>query len=395
MANEKISMEELLAQQEDAFQPLTIGESIEGRVVSVNKNGIWVDLGPHGAGLVVGPEIRDKSVTGGALQPGDVISASIVDPEVDEGYAILSLKKASRDKIWNTLVKLMKENTVISVKPFDSNKGGLLMEYETVRGFLPVSQLSTENYPRVTDKDEIQIRLSALIGKPMDVVVLDANEKEGKLIFSEKEAKKGEVAGVIDKFEIGNKVKGVVTGVVDFGIFVNVEGVEGLIHISEISWERVEDPSKVVKIGDQVEAKVIGIENDRFSLSLKRLTDDPWAEAAKTFKIGDVVEGEVTRVTPFGAFVRIHDKIEALVHISELAEGHIKDPNEVVAVAKKYKFQILSIDLDNHKIALSLKAVAENKPKKAAKSEEKPADVKAEKEEASDKEVEKNDQDEK
>jgi ribosomal protein S1 len=231
----------------------------------------------------------------------------------------------------------------------------------------------------VSDKDEIQIRLSGLCGKQLDVIVLDLDEKEGKLIFSEKEAKKGEVNQVLDKFEIGAKVKGIVTGVVDFGIFVNVEGVEGLIHISEISWDRVEDPSKIVKVGDEVTAVIIGIENDRFSLSMKRLTDDPWAEAAKGFKVGDVVEGEVTRITPFGAFVRIHDKIEALVHISELSEGHIKEPSEVVEVAKKYKFKILNIDKENHKIALSLKALTkesaeskEEKPETAAETDEKP-----------------------
>jgi small subunit ribosomal protein S1 len=381
MTKEKVNMEDLLAEQEQAFKTLTVGDSIDGEVVSISKSGIWIDLGPHGAGLVVGPEVRDKSITGEKLKPGDVISASVLETESDEGYAILSMRKASRDKIWDNLSKLAKDGTIISVKPFDANKGGLLMEYEGIRGFLPVSQLSTENYPRVSDKDEIQIRLSGLIGKPMDVVVLDADEKEGKLIFSEKEARKGEVSQVIDRFEIGHKVKGVVTGVVDFGIFVNVEGVEGLIHISEISWDRVEDPSKIVKVGDAIEAVIIGIENDRFSLSLKRLTEDPWAKAAKEFKVGDIVEGEVTRVTPYGSFVRIHDKIEALVHISELAEGHIKDPNEIVEVAKRYKFQILSIDVENHKIALSLKAVKEKKAKRdtATEKKEEKAEEKAEK----------------
>lgn len=178
---------------------------------------------------------------------------------------------------------------------------------------------------------------------------------------------------VINKFSIGDKVKGTVTGIVDFGVFINVDGVEGLVHISELAWDRVEDPSKIVKIGQEVEALIIGIENDRFSLSLKRLLDDPWAETAKQFKIGDIIEGEITRITPFGAFARIHENIEALVHISELAEGHIKDPNEVVEVAKKYEFMILNIDKDNHKIALSLKAVKEKN--KLSKKEEKPKEV--------------------
>ena len=366
---EALSMEDLLKSEEDSFKTLAVGETVEGKIVSITKNGIWLDLGKFGGGLVVGPEIRDKSVIND-LSVGDSITASVLEMEYDGGNALLSLK-ASREKIWTRLSKMVENKELISVKPIDANKGGLLIEVEGVRGFLPVSQLSTENYPRVSDKDEIQIRLSNLIGKSMQVIVLDADEREGKLIFSEKEAKKGEMSEVINKFAIGDRIKGTVTGIVDFGVFINVNGVEGLVHISELAWDRVEDPSKIVKIGQEVEALIIGIENDRFSLSLKRLKDDPWAETAGEFKIGEIVEGEITRITPFGAFARIHDNIEALVHISELAEGHIKDPGEVVEVAKKYKFMILNIDKENHKIALSLKAV---EAKKKLKEEEKTAE---------------------
>jgi small subunit ribosomal protein S1 len=373
---DKISMEDLLASEEASFATLIVGDSVEGKVVSITKNGIWLDLGPYGAGLVVGPEIKDKTIVGD-LNIGDALSAVVLETEYEDGNALLSLKRASREKAWTRLARLAESKEVISVRPLDANKGGLLIEQEGIRGFLPVSQLSTENYPRVTDKDEIQIRLSGLIGKAMSVVILDADEKENKLIFSEKEAKKTEMSEVINKFAIGDKVKGTVTGIVDFGIFINVDGVEGLVHISEIAWDRVEDPSKFVKIGDEVDALIIGIENDRFSLSLKRLKEDPWAETAKQFKVGDKIEGEVTRITPFGAFVRIHDNIEALVHISELSEGHIKDPNEVVETAKRYTFIILSIDKENHKIALSLKAVV----KKGAKETTPEPDDKSDKKE--------------
>ncbi len=367
MSKRVITMEELLAQEEESFKTLSVGDTVEGRVVQVTKNGIWLDLGRYGGGLVVGPEIRDKNIVSD-LKVGDQLTASVLELEYDGGNTLLSLKKASKEKAWTKLVKMADTKELVSLKPLDANKGGLLMEIDGIRGFLPVSQLSTENYPRVSDKDEIQIRLSALIGKPMEVIVLDANEKENKLIFSEKEAKKGEMSEVINKYAIGDKIKGTVTGIVDFGIFINVNGVEGLVHISEIAWDRVDDPSKIVKIGDKVEALIIGIDNDRFSLSLKRLTEDPWAKTAKQFKIGEVVEGEITRITPFGAFARIHDNIEALVHISELSESHIKDPSEVVEVAKKYQFMILNIDEENHKIALSLKAVKKEKAEKAEKA---------------------------
>jgi len=370
----KMTMEELLAQHEDAFKTLEKNDTVEGTVVSANRNGVWVDLGQYGSGLIVGPELSDRSLITGDMKPGSLVSASVVEPEFEGGYAVLSMKRASKEKAWSTLSRMAKDREMVEVSPTDANKGGLLVELEGVRGFLPVSQLSTEKYPRVADKDEIQARLSELIGKPMNVIVLDADEAENKLIFSEKAANRGEVTKVLDKFKVGDKVSGRVTGVVDFGVFVNVDGVEGLVHISEISWERISDPGKIYKVGDKVDAEIIGIENDRFSLSIKRLTDDPWAEAAKTFSVGDKVEGEVTRITPFGAFVRIHDNIEALVHISELGDGHVAAPGDVVETAKKYQFTILNIDKATHKIALSLKAARQ----KTAATEAKKAVEKAE-----------------
>ncbi len=364
----KMTMEELLAQHEDAFKTLEKNDTVEGTVVSANRNGVWVDLGQYGSGLIVGPELNDRRLITEDMKPGSLVSASVVEPEFEGGYAVLSMKRASKEKSWSVLARMAKDREMVEVSPMDANKGGLLVELEGIRGFLPVSQLSTEKYPRVADKDEIQARLAELIGKPMNVIVLDADERENKLIFSEKAANKGEITKVLDKFAIGDKVSGRVTGVVDFGVFVNVDGVEGLVHISEISWERISDPGKIYKVGDKVDAEIIGIENDRFSLSIKRLTDDPWAEAAKGFSVGDKVEGEVTRITPFGAFVRIHDNIEALVHISELGDGHVATPSDVVEAAKKYQFTILNIDKATHKIALSLKAAKKSTPKVEAEA---------------------------
>lgn len=373
MANKKEpqTMAELLAAEESAAKPLADNDVIEGKVVSVTKAGIWLDLGVHGTGLAVGNDAAESGYKDSL--PGDMITASVIVPEMDEGYALLSLKKASREKSWEKLEDLKRTAEILSVKPFDANKGGLLMEHEGVKGFLPVSQLSTENYPRVTDKDEIVNRLSALIGKPLSVVVLDVDKKEGKLIFSEKEAKKDEMSEAISGLEIGQKVTGKVTGVVDFGIFMNIDGIEGLVHISEISWDRVEDPSKFAKVGDDLKVVVIGKERDKVSLSLKRLSEDPWAKEVAHVKIGDIIEGEVTRITPFGAFVRITKSVEALVHISELSVDHIANPSDVVEVGKTYKFKVVSVDIENHKLALSLKEVSKKaKTVSAEKPEEKP-----------------------
>lgn len=381
----EMTMEDLMASYEDKISVPKDGDILEGTVLNITKNGLWLDLGSHGTGLVVGPEIFGSEVDGKEVKSGDKMSASVICQETDEGYILLSLRKATREKIWDKLIRMMNEGEVFKVKAFDANKGGLLVEYETVRGFLPVSQLSTEHYPRVSDKDEILARLNEIIGRPLDVVVLDADRAESKLIFSERAALREKTEEILDKFSIGDKVKGKVTGVVDFGIFLNVQGVEGLVHISEISWDRVDDPSDFVSLGDEIDVKIIGIESEKISLSIKRLSGDPWLKKVKNIKVSDVIKGEVSRITPFGAFVKLQEGIEALVHISELSDKHVTSPDAVVQEGKKYDFKVISIDMDNHKMALSLKSVSEPKTEKKVKVEEPTAEEK--KETKKDKEV--------
>lgn len=372
------TMEDLLADNEEKVKPLAENDTIEGTVVSVTKAGIWLDLGVYGTGLAVGYEAAEAGYNDSVS--GDKITASVVVPEMDEGYALLSLRKASKEKSWDILFELKESGEIIKIKPFDANKGGLLLDHEGVKGFLPVSQLSTEHYPRVTDKDEILNRLMSLTGQILEVIVLDVDKKEGKLIFSEKEARKDELSSAIGKLNVGEKVTGKVTGIVDFGIFMNIDGIEGLVHISEISWDRVEDPSKFAKIGDEMKVVVIGKEHDKVSLSLKRLSPDPWAKEVSHIKVGDEIEGEVTRITPFGAFVRITKSVEALVHISELSEDHIVNPSEVVTVGESNVFKVISVDIENHKLALSLKEIKKKKPaKKVEKKDPKKAEKTAEK----------------
>lgn len=363
-SSKQLTMQDLLDQAKDEVKVIEPGETVEGEVVAITKNGIWLDLGVYGTGLVVGIEISDPTLRKD-IKIGDKMSASVIEQEFDNGEVLLSLKKATKERSWDMLKRLKDTGETILVRPFEANKGGLMIEVDGVRGFLPVSQLTAEHYPRVTDKDEILIRLNQLIKKAMVVGVLDADKKENKVIFSEKIAKKDEIEKEIQKFKIGDKMKGRVTGIADFGVFLNIDGIEGMIHISEIAWDKVDDPSKYVKIGDTVNVVIIGIEGDRLSLSMKKLLDDPWVESVKQLKVGDSVKGEVTRFTPFGAFVKIQDNLEALVHISELSEDHVKDPSDIVAIGKKYDFRVLSIDIDNHRLALTLKE------KKAVKKEEK------------------------
>jgi len=359
-ASADMTMEQLLADYE--VGGMGSGDVMEGTVIAADKHEIWLDLGDRGTGLVIGREIERAN----DINPGDQLSASVIEPETDEGYALLSLKKVAKEKGWEALQERMDAGEVFEIRPFDANKGGLLVEVDGIRGFLPVSQLSAENYPRVSgaDKDEILHRLTNLVGKPLNVRVLDLNRRDNKLIVSEKAARREDTESKVSQMKVGQVVKGLVTGVVDFGIFVNVQGIEGLVHISEIAWDRVDSPSKYVKVGQEIEAKIIAIDRDKLSLSMKQLQDDPWIDAVKKLKVGSEVEGTVTRITPFGAFVQVTPVIEALVHISELSDEHVEDPTKLLKVGEKKKFRIITIDADSHKLSLSLKA-----PNKASTKE--------------------------
>jgi small subunit ribosomal protein S1 len=344
-------MDELLAQSD--IQQLKTGDVIEGVVTSVRKNEVWIDLGANGVGVVMRREIGH----GQQLEEGQQIVVSVVDPEMDEGHALLSMRRAAKDRGWDELQKAFDNQEILEISPYDANRGGLLVELEGIRGFLPVSQLAAGHYPRVSgaDKDEILQKLNALTSKTLRVRILDISRKDNKLIFSEKEAVKDDMAQRFSKLKPGDVVEGVVTGVIDFGAFVNVDGIEGLIHISEISWERVEDPRNYVKNGQTIQAKIIAIDKDRLSLSLKQMQEDPWLHEVKAFKKGDVVEGKVTRITPFGAFVQLSPSVEALVHVSEMSDDEGADPEKIFQLNEKKKFKVLEIDTEGRKIALSLK----------------------------------------
>ena len=358
-----LTMDELLADSE--VSNLTTGEVVEGEVTSIKKNEVWIDLGARGVGVVMRREIG----YGQKLEEGQTITVSVIDPEMDEGHALLSMKRAVKDRGWDELQRVHEANDIVEIVPYDANRGGLLVEMEGIRGFLPVSQLAAGHYPRVSgaDKDEILQKLNALTNKPLRVRVLDVSRKDNKLIFSEKEAVKDDMQARFSELKVGDEVEGVVTGVIDFGAFINVDGIEGLIHISEISWECVDNPRNYVKVGEELKAKIIAIDKDRLSLSLKQMSEDPWLEQVKAFKKGEVVEGKVTRITPFGAFVQLSPSVEALVHVSEMSDDEAVDPEKLFQLNEKKEFKVLDIDTESRKIALSLKEA------KATKTKAKPA----------------------
>lgn len=359
-----ITMDDLLASSD--IKELKTGDVVEGVITSVKKHEIWVDLGPNGVGVVMRREIGH----GQKLEEGEKVTTSVVDPEMDEGYALLSMKRAAKDKGWDELQNIYDSQEIIDINPYDANRGGLLVEMEGIRGFLPVSQLAAGHYPRVSgaDKDEILQKLNSLIDKPIKVRILDVSRKDNKLIFSEKEAIKDYMQSRFNSLKVGDEVEGVVTGVIDFGAFVNVDGIEGLIHISEISWERVDDPRDYIKTGQSVKAKIIAIDKDRLSLSVKQMSEDPWLQEVKVLKKGSLVEGKVTRITPFGAFVQLSPAVEALVHVSEMSDDDGIDPEKLFQLNEKKKFKILDIDTDARKIALSLKSAQKKDARKNVKA---------------------------
>ena len=350
MSNTTITMDDLLVDQEVKYiQP---GDSIEGKVISVKKHEVWVDIGPHGIGVVPRRELGH----GGELEMGSVITASVIDSETEDGHALLSLRRAVKDKGWEEVQKIHDDGQTVEVSAYDANRGGLLVELEGIRGFLPVSQLSPNNYPRVSgsDKEEILQKLHSIVGRPLRLRVLDVNRKDNKLIFSEKEALKEDIAKRFSSLKVGDVVEGVVTGVIDFGAFVNVDGIEGLVHISEISWERIEDPRNHVKVGDEIKVKIIAVDKERLSLSIKQMSEDPWLNEVKDLKPGSTIKGSITRITPFGAFVQISPAVEALVRISDMGSKSEKaDPEEVFKLGETKEFKVADIDRDGRKVSLS------------------------------------------
>lgn len=381
-----VSMDKLLKEAANGLKIYKEGDAVQAKVEKVMKNKILVTIDDRINGIVGGKELLFDPQFAKGLKEGDVVTAYVVLNEDDNGSILLSLRRAGKENIWNDLIKKFEAKETISVVVTEANKGGLIIELGGIKGFLPVSQLSAEHYPRVEggNKDEILTKLHSLVGKPIDVKILGVEKSSNKLIFSEREAIGNR--DIPEELKIGDVVNGKVTGIVDFGFFVDVGGVEGLVHISEISWAKVDDVSGFVKVGDKVRLKIIDMENSRLSLSMKRLEEDPWKKVVDSFKIGEKVTGTIGRITPFGAFVKVNGKegdIDALVHISEISSKHVSDPKEILKVGESKEFKIVSIEPEQHRLSLSLKALEEPAKEdgdKKAKKEEAKEEAKEEKE---------------
>ncbi len=370
-ANKAQSMEDLLSTGAE-IRVLKVGDMVEGTLLSVGKNEVYIDIEGIGIGVVRGRELYDDQATLASLKVGDTILASVVESENKDGNIELSLRQAGHERVWQALKAKMESAEIVSTKILGANKGGLMVEINGVLGFLPVSQLNLEHYPRVEDGDKQKI-LSALqsyVGQLFAVQIITADPEEEKLIVSEKAVFEKETEGRLAQLKMNDVITGMVTGVVDFGIFVKFGDLEGLAHISELAWQRVENPKDLFRVGQEVQAKIIAIDKGRVSLSIKQLQPDPWLEAVKQYKIGQVVEGKVTKIMPFGVFVELSPQIQGLAHLAELSHDAIKDPESVLKVGEMKAFKIISIEPADHRLGLSLKAMEEKPAKAEVKAEE-------------------------
>ena len=327
---------------------------VEGPVLGVAKSCVYIDLGPFGTGIIYGREFINARDVIKKLNIGDTITAKVVDTENVEGYIELSLKEARQAIIWSEAEEAIKSKKTLELPIKDANKGGLIVEWQGIQGFLPASQLKSEHYPRIDDgdKDKILGELKKLIGKRIAMTIISASPKEGKLIFSEKEQGVKEKREISGKYSQGDELEGSISGLVDFGVFVKLEdGIEGLVHISEIGWGLVDDPRKIFKIGEKVRVKVIEIKDGKISLSIKALKDNPWKDAEKRYKKGDTVTGVVIKFNHYGALVSLEEGIAGLVHVSEF--GTEEKLKAALELGRTYSFTISLFDAKDQKMTLA------------------------------------------
>ncbi len=376
-------MQALMNRLPKAFNLPKEGDTAEGKVIKKSARNLFVDLGAWGIGIVYGIEFTNAQSIIKNLKLGDVVLVKILEVENEAGLRELSLTEAQSQKSWDLIREYKKTNHVIAAKILKVNRGGLLVEIAGIAGFLPVAQLKGEHYPRVEagDKEKILEELSKFVGQEFNVRILDFDPKEDKLIVSEKAAEEEHLKQVIGRHQVGDVIAGTISGIVDWGAFIkwpafvglsadtkalvdksagkpaDEETLEGLIHISELDWQLIENPADFVKVGDQVKAQIIDISNDRVSLSMKRLKKDPWKTASAFLEKGMLVEGAVKKFNPFGAFVEIAwgDNVEflqGLCHISEF--GSDEKMRHTCEVGKKYQFKVLTFVPEEHRMSLGL-----------------------------------------
>ncbi len=367
---EPTTMEELLAEQDSDIKSFKHGDVVEGTIVRIDKDEILVDIGAKSEGVVSNRELYGRHAESQPqLNIGDVVLVYVLQPESPEGHVVLSLRRAGLERKWRSMQELFEAGTIIDAPVIDHNKGGLIVDCG-IRGFVPISQIV--DFPRRPQNEqprdaaqEIAEKLQPYIGRKLRLKILEVNRKANRLILSEKvalyEERREKRDELFSSLQVGQKVTGSVRSIAPFGIFIDLGGIDGLVHKSELSWNKVNNPEAGYKVGDEVEAEVIDInhERGRISLSIRRLQPDPWESTVADFKVGDVIDGTVTKLVNFGAFVRVREGLEGLIHISELSHQRVAHPGDVVHEGQTLKLKIISLDSERHRLGLSLKQAEE------------------------------------
>ncbi len=373
MTNKDLALFEELFNESPEIKYPKEGEVISGTIIKVEKKNILVNVNDQFTGLVVSKEVGN-TIDLNELQSGQVIDIMVLGDSIERGLLILSLKRANQIKNLSNLARYNESSEIITVKPTEANKWGLLVDIDGLKGFIPVSQLTPLHYPRVewADPEKILEHLNGLVGEDFKVRVINVDEGGKKIIFSEKAAIEEDRSKALASLKEGDIVEWVVSGILSYGLFVTFEGLEWLVHVSEIDWGHVTDPSKFAKVGMKVKVKVIGLDSEKISLSIKRLKENPWDVLAKKYKLGDSILAPISRISKFGAFMDLEGGIQGLIHLSEISHGVVKDIREHVKVGEEVTAKIINFEPTKKRIGLSLKALQEapkNAPKKAPKKE--------------------------
>lgn len=370
--------EELFAASPEIKYPKQ-GEVISGSIIKIEKKNILVNVNNQFTGLVVSKEVGN-TIDLNELQPGQAIEVMVLGDSVERGLLILSLKRANQIKNLSNLTKYNNSNEIITVRPTEANKWGLLVDIDGLKWFIPVSQLTPLHYPRVewADPEKILAHLDSLVGVPFKVRVINVDEAGKKIIFSEKAAIEENRGEALKNLKEGDIVEGTISGILSYGLFVTFDGLEGLVHVSEIDWGHVTDPSKFAKVWMKVKVKVIGLDSEKISLSIKRLKENPWDVLAKKYKLNDTITAPISRISKFGAFMDLEGGIQGLIHLSEISHGVVKDIRDHIKVGEEVTAKIINFEPEKKRIGLSLKALQEA-PADLPKAEE-TAEVKTEEE---------------
>jgi len=353
IADKKTSlMKDLLSKA--SFSIPKTGDVVEAKILAVKPQAIYLDLANFKSGIIPGNEIKKNPQEFKNVKIGNLIAVKVINLENEEGYIETSLLKAGEEKKWKNLKEIMEQGEIVEANVLKANKGGLMIEVNNIEAFMPVSQLSSSHYPRVEggDKQKILQALNQLIGKTIKLKIIDLDVREKKLIVSEKAAEERKIKKALEKYKVGDTVKGEITGIVEFGAFVKFDNLEGLIHISEIDWQIIDDPADFFKVGDKVKAKIVEIEEGKVSLSTKALKENPWEKVRNEYEAGQIIKGKVTKFNPFGAFIKIDENVQGLTHISEF--GTEEKMKKELQANKEYQFKIISIKPSEYRMALKL-----------------------------------------